>query len=361
MLGKFFPNLIYSVALGVVGCSFVPFLIIMSGNSGFQPMNILLVGIMFFLAFFIILTVIYSLYYQAYINRYYYDCGPDFITIKKGVFAPSEIHVQYQKIQDVYVDQDIFDRMFGLYDVHIASATVTSGIEAHIDGVDTDVAESLKNILLGKIKSGGNISANSQTPSYPTQNIQAGTSAQPVQFQSDKTISSKTYPISGSWIYMAIFSGIFISLILTLILTPFTLKALSLLFGLPVLLLLFAFVFVVYMIYIFVWKKNFYFEFMPDYILLRTGVLNKEEKHVPYKSIQNIINSQGIFDRMFGLSKVTAQDASSRVVGSGRYQQTVPDGISLVWQPKDKADELSNILNDIVSKINPQSSRSTGL
>ena len=59
---------------------------------------------------------------------------------------PAQIHVQYGKIQDVYVDQDLLDRILGIYDVHISSATYSSGIEAHIDGVDKVGAEGLKNL-----------------------------------------------------------------------------------------------------------------------------------------------------------------------------------------------------------------------
>ncbi|MDE2116936.1 MAG: hypothetical protein KGI79_03615, partial [Patescibacteria group bacterium] len=49
----------------------------------------------------IVITVLNALYISAYIKRYYYSADEDFITIKKGVFAPTEIHVQYRKIQDV--------------------------------------------------------------------------------------------------------------------------------------------------------------------------------------------------------------------------------------------------------------------
>src|SRR6185503_6801296 len=69
-------------------------------------------------------------YQWAYIQRYYYSADADFLTIKKGVIMPAEIHVQYRKIQDVYVDQDLTDRIFGIYDVHVASATATSAMEA---------------------------------------------------------------------------------------------------------------------------------------------------------------------------------------------------------------------------------------
>ncbi|MEI7478082.1 MAG: hypothetical protein WCJ81_06425 [bacterium] len=55
--------------------------------------------------------VAYAVYIKTYIKRYYYAGEDYFITIKKGVFTTAEIHVQWGKIQDVYVDQDIVDRI----------------------------------------------------------------------------------------------------------------------------------------------------------------------------------------------------------------------------------------------------------
>lgn len=336
-------------------------------NPGPENLNsILITSIIVFFMLLIILTAIYSLYYKAYINRYYYDCGPEFITIKKNVFTPTEIHVQYQKIQDVYVDQDLLDRIFGLYDVHIASATVTSGIEAHVDGVNQDVAENLKNIILSKIKNNSNPVVNSQTPDQPKQTP---------QFQSDKEISSKTYPISELWIYSTMLRALVTSSILASLISMaayFGSKNenwvvynginLGIILGVAIYgLVVFIFIFLLYFILSAIWKRNFYFEFMPDYILLRTGIFSRTEKHMPYKSIQNITKDQGIFDRILGLSDVTAQDATIITVGYGRNKHTEQDGVSMVWQPTEKADELVKILNDFVSKINPQNSKSTGL
>jgi uncharacterized membrane protein YdbT with pleckstrin-like domain len=268
------------------------------------------------------------------------------VTIKKNVFTPTEIHIQYQKIQDVYVDQDIMDRMFGLYDVHIASATVTSGIEAHIDGVNADVAESLKNFILSKIKNSGGVGASSETINQTTE--------QSVKFELNKEISSKTYPISKLWIYSAILNGAIFSLIIALLFLGVVSKKHTAvdpnLFFYAI--IIFAFIFFLSMWWKIIWKKNYYFEFTTDYILLKTGVISRSDEHIPYKSIQNITESQGIFDRMFGLSDVTIENAVN-----GAMQ----NGIVLVWQPKTKADNLTQTLNDIVSKINPQSSRSMGL
>jgi membrane protein YdbS with pleckstrin-like domain len=73
------------------------------------------------------------------------------LIIRKGVFAPQEITVPFGRIQDVYVDQDIFDRLLGIYDVHISTATAASTVRAHIDGVDKKVAEELRTLILDKV------------------------------------------------------------------------------------------------------------------------------------------------------------------------------------------------------------------
>ncbi len=142
----------------------------------------------------------FYIYYTVYINRYYYDGEDDFLTIKKGVFAPTEIHVQYQRIQDVYVDQDILDRILGIYDVHIASATITSGIEAHIDGVDKQVAESLKNFILAKIKGeqAGGETKKQEAASHAT-------------FDSDATVSNETYPFAKNFLAQQIIQAFIVA------------------------------------------------------------------------------------------------------------------------------------------------------
>ena len=88
-----------------------------TGQHGIESPQIIK-GVSIFLAtttfFFFLFTIPYGLYVRAYIRRYYYSGEDKYITIKKGVFTPAEIHVQYQKIQDVYVDQDIIDRILVL-------------------------------------------------------------------------------------------------------------------------------------------------------------------------------------------------------------------------------------------------------
>jgi membrane protein YdbS with pleckstrin-like domain len=106
-----------------------------------------------FIGLLILVTFIEYYYQRWYFNVYFYDLTPDYIVIKKGPITPKEITIPYERVQDVYVDQDIFDRIFGLYDVHLSSATISSGMQAHIDGVEKPAADGLRMLLLQTVSS----------------------------------------------------------------------------------------------------------------------------------------------------------------------------------------------------------------
>ena len=98
------------------------------------------------------LLVVWTPFYEyLYYSRYFYDMNDDMVTIRKGVFARKEIVLPFSKITDVYVDQDLFDAMFGLYDMHISTPTQESGAFAHIDGVDKESVQKLRDMFLERI------------------------------------------------------------------------------------------------------------------------------------------------------------------------------------------------------------------
>ncbi len=120
----------------------------------------------------VILLLIIGLnyFYQVlYFNKYYYDFNDSFIVIRKGVIMPREISIPYERVQDVYVDQDLWDRIFHLYDVHLSTATWTSGMEAHIDGVESDAANGLREVLLKTIGEKIHKKPTVQAPNEPIQ------------------------------------------------------------------------------------------------------------------------------------------------------------------------------------------------
>jgi len=104
------------------------------------------------------LYIAFMYWYQGlYYKAYYYDMKEDALIVRKGVWFRSQIAFNYARIQDVYIDQDILDKLLGLYDVHLATAAFTSGPLAHIDGLDEENASKIRDLLTAKIKkySGG--------------------------------------------------------------------------------------------------------------------------------------------------------------------------------------------------------------
>lgn len=297
----------------------------------------------------VLFLFIYGLYVSAYIKRYYYDSS-DFITIKKGVFAPGEIHVQYPKIQDVYVDQDILDRILGIYDVHIASATFASGIEAHIDGVSPQTAEALKNYILGKIQ--GTMGATSVgaviTPS--------AASAGPSIINFSEEISSKTFPINSKW-YIQVVIGSLVTAMLYSVIIIFVLLG-KIFRNYPIAnnfifwLVLSVILFVGGIVYMVIWKANFYFAFLPQFVMQKTGVISTQEKHLPYKSIQDVMIKQSLLGRMLGLSTVVVQNAAQSGMGGSRYGRSArmnDTNIIIPGQPVEKGQKLVEELNKVLA------------
>lgn len=140
------------IGLGAILLIFVVIFVPLIGQLGSLAASILSIS-SFVIILLIVLIVILTYFYQRwYFAVYFYDLTNDYIIIKKGPITPREITIPYERIQDVYVDQDLFDRFFGLYDVHLSSATVSSGMEAHIDGVEKQAANGLREILLNTVK-----------------------------------------------------------------------------------------------------------------------------------------------------------------------------------------------------------------
>lgn len=366
MYGEIIGGLVFSIVIGLIPV-FISFVFSVNDNpnlTGNQVfMKELFVFIIWMLGIFIVRTSLYMWYWKTYIARYYYDATDSYITIKKGVLMPAEIHIQYSKIQDVYVDQDIFDRIMGLYDVHLASATAASGIEAHIDGVDKAAADGLKNFLLQKLHSGGSISSPSQNP---TSNTIPSTPSQPITFE--KEISSNTYPITSAWfVQQAInwfFTSVFYSAIIDLFLvSPGKNGAPSIteMFGLgsttlwSVFIGLFIVIYSFHLIYMALWRSTYFFSFLPDYIVTKQGIIAKAENHLPYRSVQDVSVSQGIIERMLGLATVRIENAAAmQMVG----KNMISSAIKIPGQPLAQANEISDAVKRVALTKN---SSQTGL
>jgi len=96
-------------------------------------------------------SLAFCIYEYLHFQRYFYDTEKDVLVIRKGVFTLSETTLPYGRIQDVFVDQDVLDQALGLYDLHLSTATMQSGLNANIDGLSFEGAEKIKKLILGKM------------------------------------------------------------------------------------------------------------------------------------------------------------------------------------------------------------------
>jgi uncharacterized membrane protein YdbT with pleckstrin-like domain len=120
-----------------------------SGNLNFGAISHLL--LLIFGIIFALLVAIY-IYEVMYLKYYFYDWSPDAITIRKGVLGQRQIFLPFEKVQNVYLDMDLFDRIFGLRDIHFSTIGGGSFSMCHIDGLDVKTAEKLLPVLLKQVK-----------------------------------------------------------------------------------------------------------------------------------------------------------------------------------------------------------------
>ncbi|MEM5883173.1 MAG: PH domain-containing protein [Candidatus Aenigmatarchaeota archaeon] len=106
-----------------------------------------------FLPIFLLVFFLTKLVYEIfYFKSYSYSDNEEILSLKKGVIKITEVTIPYEKVQNVFVHQDLFDRIFKLYDVHLSTIGTISQMKLHIDGVSRETAEKLKEWLLNRIR-----------------------------------------------------------------------------------------------------------------------------------------------------------------------------------------------------------------
>jgi len=135
-----------SVAAVFLSIFFAVFLLNLLGRASFIELFVIWLSVLF------ILIVLIYIFQRLYYRYYFYDLKQEEAVIYKGVVSRKEINLPYTKIQNVYIDQDVLDRIFKLYDVHLETAGLQSGLASHIDGVNRENAHKLRDMLMNSIK-----------------------------------------------------------------------------------------------------------------------------------------------------------------------------------------------------------------
>lgn len=221
----------------------------------------LFAGIIALVVLFAVLIVVAFIYESIYYKNYFYDLTEEGLVIGKGVINSWRITVPMHKVQEVYLDQDLLDRVFGLYDLHLSTATDVSGREAHIDGLGKADAEKLREILFDWIGA----SEEKSTETQPSEVFRPNIGAMLIQ---------------NAFIWGIFLLVMFFPLI---VLLPFVLV-------------------VIYLDYT-VTK----YELRKDGVFIRTGFFIPKESTYLYRNIQDVSDDQDITDRLLGMHTLSVK------------------------------------------------------
>lgn len=120
-------------------------------NETIPPISTSNIVLSIYLGISLLILFVQFFYQKAHLSTFYYDLTSQNIVVRKGPISPGEITIAYERVQDVYVKQGLLDRMFGLYNVYISSAT---GNLAYIDGLERASADGVRNKILEQISLG---------------------------------------------------------------------------------------------------------------------------------------------------------------------------------------------------------------
>lgn len=287
-----------------------------------------------------LVSLSYKIIYEyLYYRLYNYNFEEKHAEITKGIIARSTGHIKYERIQNVYVDQDFWDRIFGLYDVHYETAGEKSASYLHVDGLDQTNADKLIAFLNQKSK--GRIDSNEDIPSADTSSTEK---LAPEDGQADSSLLSRlNCPLSNAWLIgVALYSfilAIFFGAVLFHAL-PALVEATGnhafidyqYLFGIIIFILLWS----AFFIYSYVWFKLYNFEFNAEKGKIESGVIARSISFLYYDRIQNITLKQGVFDRLFGIYDLMVETAG----------ETSGTKFVIPALPKEGAEKLQNFLLD---------------
>ncbi|MFH0818301.1 MAG: PH domain-containing protein [Candidatus Micrarchaeota archaeon] len=283
VVGLVFGAGIFSLVIGAVAVAFIPL-----------PVVILLV-----LIFLLVLLGIAYWYESEYFKKYFYDLTEEGIVISKGVFTTHRIIVPPQKVQDVYLDQDVLDRVFGLWDLHISSATESSGADAHIDGVSRESALALREILMKALLPEKAVA--SQMGEKPA-------SSGAVFADVGGSVLKEIKP-SSNGLFGVILAGIafaFIVFMWTLQFSFLIAILAAFIIGLGAL----------------AWSYLDFtvlrYELREDGVFIRSGFITRSESLFLYKNIQDVEETAGLWDQILGLKALSIKTMTASSVTAAK-------------------------------------------
>ncbi len=256
--------------------------------------------------------IIAYIYQSYYYKSYKYEFRDDGASITKGVVSRSTGNVRYEKLQNVYVDQDILDRVFGLYDVHYETAGEISEPYYHVDGLNQENAGKLIAFLNAESKGHSNITAPAAVEIQQSAFVPEDRTA----LLSSENIKP-TNPILARALILTMVMMIIMPVVFFILSIPLS-KVLVQIMSLKQFLVLSevaAIAFSIYaIIYSYFYYKNYYFDFGPEKGEIITRVIGTRTTYIYYDRIQDINIIQSAVDRLLGLYNIYISTASGETI-----------------------------------------------
>ena len=291
-----------------------PYLIHGSSQASFNSGAFIWVAVLAIILSLLVIESLIVIYQFYYYKLYYYKFTEESGEIRKGVISRATGIVRYERLQNIYVDQDIFDRMFGLYDVHYETAGETSNFYSHVDGLNQENANKLIQFLNEKVKGGSmnNTEVASQVNVTPA-NASLPNNSNQMQDSGSMELSRQTCPLSRNLIAATAISLAMviyivlggITFILSLRLWQTELDFIPPIFSLVVLVLSV----VGGYLYSSTWFRNFNFIFYSKRGEVFTQVIGRSTTYLYYDRIQNINIAQNFYEKLFSINRVTVETA----------------------------------------------------
>lgn len=104
-----------------------------------------------------------------------------------------------------------------------------------------------------------------------------------------------SFPIQRSWVVLRVISLSLLLLILLVLRFGFDLSTIGI---------------IVYTLYFIFSIRNFSYKLEKKYLHIKQGVINKQERYLPYDVIQHVTVKQGIIDKILGLRSISIENAA---------------------------------------------------
>lgn len=333
------PSFTYLVAMPLVAWFFFTlFTAFMAGVfAGFLTQEVNALNAVFLIVFLFVVfysIIIYLLY--LYWKSYSIELTKDNIVIKHGVITKSISIFSYSEIQQVDLQRNVFSHLLGVADVQVYTMSFQSAIGGVIRGLPVKHAEWLRDFLSAKKPSAKSKALKTIAGKTVVQK------ASEVPFAVAELMRGKYYAKSFS---LALFS--FLVLVFLFV---FVSLAIGWVAALAFLSLLFVFVFVIGVAFLADVMRihTLKFQLFKNHAFLSYWMgLSSAQASMPFESIQDVSVSQGLFEKLFGLSTLTIQTGRRMafVSNDDSYQQTITNVPAL------SQTEAQRLKNELLKRI----------